>query len=113
MTTPPDALKTRAEALMQGIRDKALRAKADIQASHAYLGSGSLPEEAIPSFVVSVSLPGMKAADLARALRLDRACVFGRIEHERVLLDVRTITDEQVKDIAGALGRIAKENAEG
>jgi L-seryl-tRNA(Ser) seleniumtransferase len=113
MTTPPDALKTRAEALMQGIREKAPRVKADIQASQAYLGSGSLPEEAIPSFVVSVSLPGLKAADLARALRLDPACVFGRIEHERVLLDVRTITVEQVKDIAGALGRITKENAKG
>jgi L-seryl-tRNA(Ser) seleniumtransferase len=107
MTTPPEVLKTRAEALMQGIRDKAPRAKADIQASQAYLGSGSLPEEAIPSFVVSVSLPDMKAAELARALRLDQACVFGRIEREQVLLDVRTITDEQVKAIAEAMGRIA------
>ncbi|MGA3143715.1 MAG: L-seryl-tRNA(Sec) selenium transferase [Verrucomicrobiota bacterium] len=107
MTTPPDALQHRAEALAQAIREKAPRAKADIHASQAYLGSGSLPEEAIPSLVVSVSLPGMKATDLARALRLDQACVFGRIEHERVLLDVRTITDVQVKAIAGALGRIA------
>jgi L-seryl-tRNA(Ser) seleniumtransferase len=107
MTTPPDVLQTRAGALAQAIQKQAPRAKADIHASQAYLGSGSLPEEAIPSFVVSVSLPGRKAADLARALRLDRACVFGRIEHERVLLDVRTITDEQVPMIAGALGRIA------
>ncbi len=112
MTTPPDALQRRAEALAQAVREKAPRAKADIHTSQAYLGSGSLPEEAIPSFVVSVSLPGMKAAELARALRLDRACVFGRIEHERVLLDVRTITDEQVPAIAGALGRIGKK-AEG
>ena len=107
MTTPPDALQHRAEALAQAIREKALRAKADIHASQAYLGSGSLPEEAIPSLVVSVSLPGMSAADLARALRLDRACVFGRIEHNQVLLDVRTITDEQVPMIAEAVGRIA------
>jgi hypothetical protein len=50
----------------------------------------------------------MSAADLARALRLDRACVFGRIEHNQVLLDVRTITNEQVPMIAGAVGRIAE-----
>ena len=55
----------------------------------------------------------MKAAELARALRLDRACVFGRIEHKQVLLDVRTVTDEQVPMIGEALGRIAKENAKG
>jgi L-seryl-tRNA(Ser) seleniumtransferase len=71
------------------------------------LGSGSLPEEAIPSFAVGISLPGLSAAELARALRLDPACVFGRIEDEQVWFDVRTITDEQVPMIAGALGRIA------
>jgi len=107
MTTPSEVLQTRAGALAQAIQTAAPRAKADICASQAYLGSGSLPEEALPSFVVSVSLPGRKAADLARALRMDRACVFGRIEHERVLLDVLTITDEQVPAIAGAVGRIA------
>src|SRR5208283_5833466 len=85
MTTPPDVLQTRAGVLAQAIQKTAPRAKTDIRASQAYLGSGSLPEEAIPSFEVSVSLPGRKAADLARALRLDRACVFGRIEHEQVL----------------------------
>jgi len=113
MTTPPDALRTRAQALAQAIREKAPRAKADSRASQAYLGSGSLPEEAIPSFAVGISLPGLSAAELARALRLDPACVFGRIEDEQVWFDVRTITDEQVKAIADAMGRTAKENAKG
>ncbi|HTY86847.1 MAG TPA: L-seryl-tRNA(Sec) selenium transferase [Candidatus Acidoferrum sp.] len=107
LTTPTDVLQKRAEALAAAIRQKAPRASAEIQESSAYLGSGSLPEQAIPSLVVSVSLPGRKAADLARALRLDPACVFGRIERDQVLLDVRTITDEQLPAIAGAMGRIA------
>jgi hypothetical protein len=34
--------------------------------------------------------------------------VFGRIENDRVRLDVRTVTDEQVARIAAALGRIAE-----
>jgi L-seryl-tRNA(Ser) seleniumtransferase len=100
-------LQNRARTLAQTIREKAPCAKSDIRASQAYLGSGSLPEEAIPSFVVSVSLPDRNAAELARALRLDPACVFGRIEHNQVLFDVRTITDEQVPAIAEAMGRIA------
>ena len=41
----------------------------------AYLGSGSLPTEAIPSLVVTVSAPGLSAAELARRLRLDEACI--------------------------------------
>jgi L-seryl-tRNA(Ser) seleniumtransferase len=107
MTTPLDVLQGRATALEQAISETAPKAKTNICESRAYLGSGSLPEEALPSFVVSVSLSGLTAAQLTRQLRMDRACVFGRIENEQVLLDVRTITDPQVSVIAGALGRIA------
>jgi L-seryl-tRNA(Ser) seleniumtransferase len=84
----------------------------EISESQAYLGSGSLPTEAIPSFMVTVILPKMSATELARRLRLDRAGIFGRIENDRVCLDVRTLTDEQVPRIAAAMGRIGG-NAKG
>jgi seryl-tRNA(Sec) selenium transferase len=48
----------------------------------------------------------MSAAELARRLRLDRVCVFGRIEDDLVRLDVRTLTDEQVPLVAAAVGRV-------
>src|SRR5664280_2543194 len=59
--------------------------------------------------MISTPMDALKsrAAELARRLRLDQACVFGRIEAEQVLLDVRTLTDEQVPLVAAALGRIA------
>lgn len=107
MATPLDVLQSRARTLAQAIGEKAPRGKTDIRESKAYLGSGSLPEEAIPSLVVSFSLPGVNATELARQLRMDEACVFGRIEDEQVLFDVRTITDEQVPVIATGLRRIA------
>jgi hypothetical protein len=55
---------------------------------------------------VSVSVPGLGAAELSRRLRMDEACVFGRIEADLVRLDVRTVTDGQLPAIAAALGRI-------
>ena len=64
--------------------------------------------EAIPSVVVSVSVPGLSASELARRLRLDDACVFSRIEDDLVRLDMRTITEEQVPAIAAAVGRVAQ-----
>jgi L-seryl-tRNA(Ser) seleniumtransferase len=104
---PVGALRRRAETLVKALAETAPHARADIEPSVAYLGSGSLPTEAIPSFMVGVSMPGLSASDLAKRLRLDDACVFGRIEDDRLRLDMRTITDEQVTAIAGALGRIA------
>ncbi len=108
ISTPVDALKSRAKKLARLISAEAPKAKVEIADSQAYLGSGSLPTEAIASFVVTVSLPDMSASELARQLRLDCVCVFGRIENDRVCLDVRTLTDEQVPIIAGALGRISQ-----
>jgi len=105
--TPPDALNSRAKELAHLISAAAPKATIEIAESQAFLGSGSLPTEAIPSFVVTVTLPEISAAELARRLRLDRACVFGRIENDRLCLDVRTLTGEQVPAVAAALGRVA------
>ena len=104
--TPAETLQRRARALTEALATAAPKLTARIVESVAYLGSGSLPTEAIPSLVVTVSAPGLSAAELARRLRLDAACVFGRIEADLVRLDLRTITDEQVPAIAAALGRI-------
>jgi L-seryl-tRNA(Ser) seleniumtransferase len=101
-----DELRRRAEALRDAIRHAAPGVAADVEDSVAYLGSGSLPTQAIPSVMVSVSAPGLGATELARRLRMDAACVFGRIEDDRVRLDVRTIADEQVAAIAEALRRV-------
>jgi L-seryl-tRNA(Ser) seleniumtransferase len=104
--TPPEALQSCAQNLARLISAEAPKAEITIAESQAFLGSGSLPTEALASFVVTVSLPEMSAAELARRLRLDRACVFGRIENDRLCLDVRTLTDEQVPAVAAALGRV-------
>jgi L-seryl-tRNA(Ser) seleniumtransferase len=100
-------LKSRARKLARLISAAAPKATIEIAESQAFLGSGSLPTEALPSFVVTISLPEISAAELARKLRLDRACVFGRIENGRVCLDVRTLTDEQLPMVASAFGRVA------
>lgn len=107
LATSPETLIKRAQALADAVAAAAPEVTTTVRASVAYLGSGSLPTEAIPSSMVTVALPGLKASELARRLRLDDACVFGRIENDRVCLDVRTLADTDVRLIAGALGRIA------
>ena len=107
--TPVEALRCRAKALVDAIAKAAPKAALSVDASLAYLGSGSLPTETIPSVMVSMSVPGLSAADLARRLRLDKACVFSRIEDDLVRLDMRTLTDDQVPAIAAALGRVTRQ----
>ena len=108
MATPMSVLRKRAEALVEALHADVPRATAGIAESPTYLGSGSLPTEALPGLAVTVSIPGLSADELSGRLRVDEACVFGRIEKGFVHLDTRTITDEQVTIIAAALKRVAQ-----
>ncbi len=107
MSAPLEELRARAEALVAAIRKVASKVETSLKDSVAYLGSGSLPVEAIPSLEITLRVAGLSANDLARKLRMDPACIFGRIEADCVRLDMRTITDAQVEPIAAALGRIS------
>ncbi|HOD81085.1 MAG: L-seryl-tRNA(Sec) selenium transferase [Planctomycetes bacterium ADurb.Bin126] len=101
-----EQLQARADRLAAAIRAAAPNVQVDVVQGPAYLGSGSLPMEALPSRQVRLTAPNLKTADLARRLRLDDACVFGRIESDALLLDVRTMTDMQVEPVAAAVGRV-------
>ena len=107
ISTPMDVLKSRAKKLARLISAEAPKVSTEICESEAFLGSGSLPTEGIPSLVVTVSIPEMSASELARRLRLDDTCIFGRIADDCVWLDVRTLTDGQLTLVAAAFGRIA------
>ena len=100
-----ETLRARAQALTGLLAVQAPNVTATIDDSVAYLGSGSLPDKAIPSVMVTVGVEGLSAEELGRRLRTDEALVFGRIEGDRLRLDMRTITEEQVSVIAAALGR--------
>ncbi len=103
--TPMETLKERARRLVEELGKCAPSLDLRTGESDAFLGSGSLPTERIPSFAVTLTAPGQSVTELAKRLRLDAACVFGRIESDRLVLDMRTITEAQVPMIAAALAR--------
>ena len=110
-TTPPDVLQKRAEALAQAVTAAVPTAEVQVVQGVGYVGSGSLPMHELSTYVVRLSLSSTKAGDLARHLRLDDACVFTRVEDDQVVMDVRTVTDQQLAAIAEAVGRAADDRA--
>jgi len=106
LSTSPEKLRNRAKSLAAAIQRAAPGVELEVIDGVGYLGSGSLPMEALPTKVVALTMPGMKAVELARRLRFDDACVCARIEQERVLLDVRTMRDDEVAKAAEAVGRV-------
>ncbi|HET6442842.1 MAG TPA: L-seryl-tRNA(Sec) selenium transferase [Phycisphaerae bacterium] len=108
LATPVEALEARARALAGAVGRSAPVARTEVLAGVGYLGSGSLPTEQLPTRLVAVAVEGLGAEELARRLRMDEACVFARIENDRVVLDVRTIRENELPAVADAVGRAAQ-----
>lgn len=108
LAAPVRELERKASILVEMIRASGAGLNASVIQTTAYVGSGSVPAQAIPSVAVAVSAPArLSPTELATRLRMDPACVFARIENDQVLLDMRTVAEAQLADIAGALGRIS------
>jgi L-seryl-tRNA(Ser) seleniumtransferase len=95
LTADEDALRARAERLAAAIGDAAA-----IVDSVAKVGGGALP--LLELLGPAVALAG-DAEALAAALRAADPPVAARIEHDRLLLDVRTMADEEIPLIVRAL----------
>jgi L-seryl-tRNA(Ser) seleniumtransferase len=65
------------------------------------IGGGALPDQALPSWGVAVRPPGPHRL-LAR-LRLGEPAVIGRIEADRVMLDLRTVDPADDERLTGAI----------
>jgi L-seryl-tRNA(Ser) seleniumtransferase len=90
----PDALEARARRLADGCGG-------EVVASTAKVGGGALPLLELPGPAVAIDVA------LAEALRAGDPPVIGRISDGRLLLDVRTLTDDEA-DLAAAAVRAAR-----
>jgi L-seryl-tRNA(Ser) seleniumtransferase len=93
LDTPPEVLARRAEAL-------AAATGGGIVASVARVGGGALPLVELQG--PAVALPGEPEA-LARRLRQGDPPVVGRIADGRLLLDPRTLTDDDIPVVTAAV----------
>jgi L-seryl-tRNA(Ser) seleniumtransferase len=93
LDAPPDALDVRARRLAEGCGG-------EVVASTAKVGGGALPLLELPGPAVAIDV------SLAEPLRAGDPPVIGRISEGRLLLDVRTLTDDEA-DLAAAAVRAA------
>lgn len=86
----------------QQILDALPKGSATITESEAYLGGGTMPDQALKS--VALSLKSERSAQsLARALRLSTPSVLGRIEQGSVMIDLRTVFPSEIETLVNTL----------
>jgi len=66
-------------------------------------GGGALPDQDLPGYGVAVEPAGMSVSELETRLRRLALPVIGRIEDDRLILDLRTVAGHEIKPLAEGL----------
>jgi len=105
LSVSDDVLKARAESLCDEILKRG--GYADVIKTKSTAGGGSVPGLELPSYAVSPA--GSQSADEAeKILRLQSIPIIGRIENDRLLLDVRTIFNSDHEYMINAITEMTK-----
>lgn len=79
-----------------------------LEDGESVIGGGSTPGQSLPTRLVTVTHPRLSATDLEALLRRNTPPIIARIEHDRLLLDLRTVFDEQDEQVAEAFEKLMK-----
>jgi L-seryl-tRNA(Ser) seleniumtransferase len=93
LSTSVETLRARAEMLVQGTQ-------CSIVESRCALGGGTTPTETMAS--IAVEVPGNAGELQARFLRNDPP-IAGRVQNDRLTIDVRTLQESDLTRVAAAL----------
>ncbi|MFT5700895.1 MAG: L-seryl-tRNA(Ser) seleniumtransferase [Desulforhopalus sp.] len=104
LTTPPELLKKRAQSILRRIKSTLINVcQIKVIPTVSKVGGGALPEYNIDSWALQFQPSKMKVVELERGLRRLTSPVIGRIENDCLLLDVRTIQDREIRQLAALL----------
>lgn len=107
LTEPVQVVKKRANRLKRLIGNKdAGNLDCRLIEEFSRAGGGSLPTSKIPTYCLSISHSEMSAEALDEGLRNSDPAVLARVHEGRILLDLRTVLDEEVPVVAGIVASL-------
>lgn len=111
LSTPIENLQHRAERLAPQLAACGAIATAQPIEDHAFLGGGSMPTRQIKTWCVAVTPARGTVDQLAADLRTGEPAVFGRVQQNQLLIDLRTVFPAQDAQLAEACGGLAAKPA--
>ena len=103
--TSIDNLRNRAERLAPQMAAAEAIESAEPLDSTTYLGGGSIPTQQLSTCCIGLEPASMSVDRLATSLRTGKPSVVGRIQDERLLLDLRTVMPRQDQALVEAVTR--------
>ena len=109
MRLTKEEIGKRAEALAAKIRPSQTKSRMNIEVidGESVIGGGAAPSSVLPTRVLALSCEDLSTDELSARLRACDPPIIARVADGRVLLDLRTVFEDQDPMIAAALERIA------
>jgi L-seryl-tRNA(Ser) seleniumtransferase len=104
LTISQEELTRRAKIIQAQIHSPDLQV--DIVETFAQMGSGALPLEKIPSIALKITSPRQSPMKLAEKLRRHTPPIIGYIQDEALLLNLRTVREDELGIIQEALNTL-------
>jgi L-seryl-tRNA(Ser) seleniumtransferase len=103
--SPKEAVARRAERLAQRL---AVRPgfSVRVREGESVIGGGSTPGQSLPTVLVAVTHARYSAQKLEALLRRHSPPVLGRVERDELLLDLRTVFEDEDEELAQAFDKI-------
>ncbi len=108
LTESLDSIKKRTNILYEMISSKGLELEVNISNDYSEVGGGSLPLEKLPTCTLTLKSKSISVSQLENRLRKYSRPIFTRVQDDRVIIDLRTIKQEQYEIIVQALVEVMK-----
>ncbi|AKA72112.1 L-seryl-tRNA(Sec) selenium transferase [Clostridium scatologenes] len=95
-----DEHKKRAYSLKRKLQNKNKEFKFYVEEDYSMVGGGSMPIEKIPTYVIKVKSNKYKPEELEVMLRKNKVPIIVRVSNDEVIMDVRTMFDEDFNTVA-------------
>jgi L-seryl-tRNA(Ser) seleniumtransferase len=106
LSTALETLRARAQALIAAIGELRDGLSVELVACESTVGGGAMPTASLPSWGVAIDAGDRSAEQVDAVLRSAPAPVVGRIIDDALTLDVRTVDDGQLAEVAAAVRAI-------
>ena len=111
LTQPVDLIKNRARRLMRRMHSTVRPiCSMNLLSTMSRVGGGAMPEHGLPSWAVAFRPAHLPVSAMEKGLRKLSIPVIGKIEDESLLLDMRTIDDNEIPELAASLITFLRES---
>ena len=93
-------------ARAQSVADQLSELNPTVRESESLIGGGSTPDQMLPTWVVELPVP--KPNEFEAKLRQAAVPILARIERDKIILDMRTVAEAEVKELIAAAMKAAK-----